>query len=150
MAGTDTGLQCMRMVWGELAVPAPFLPVLNRLCSFVFKKNPSPGIKGKNLILVTRRTSWLFFLLFQSHPDAFFFFSLMFWEGLWVLLGREHCSCSHQTQAHSGMGYVGSVQLMQVTKQQEAVTNLQAHAFHRCSASLHVPSTQGTSWEQLG
>lgn len=50
MAGTDTGLQCMRMVWGELAVPAPFLPVLDGLCSFVFKNNPSPGIKVKGRI----------------------------------------------------------------------------------------------------
>lgn len=43
-----------------------------------------------------------------------------------MLSGMEHCSGSHQIQARSGMGYVGSVQLVQVTKQQEVVTSLQA------------------------
>lgn len=72
------------------------LPVLNQLCSFVLKKNPSPGINVDERI-----QSWYE----EGHPGyvfppcsliliCFSSFPLMFWEGVWVLSGMEHCSGS--------------------------------------------------------
>lgn len=96
------------------AVPATIFACAQPVMFICVKKEPLSWNKSqrKNLVLVTRRTSWLFIFPLQCHPDVFFFFSLMFWEGVWVLLGREHCSHSYQTQARSGMGYVGFVQLV--------------------------------------
>lgn len=80
----------------------PFLHICGEKETPTWNKFP-----GKNSVLVPRVTSWLFF--FSPCSFSLIWVSslpLIFWVGVWVLPGAEHCSSSRWIQTHSGMGYV--------------------------------------------